>query len=599
MRVASFRKLCGAAYACAAAFAVIGVPLAGADTVGVDDGMDDIPEESVTDEYDAYRRIVYLQGCQLDVKTAWRWLALAKMLRPDPNASKVSVESIINTRSVVSQLASLAMIYTGQTGVFRSELMPNIINLEAFQNWVYEPCDRCEGTFSYSYADIFSTDRNKKGSGKIKDQCRDCKGTGKCPYPGCNGGSVEIRHRVIAATSANTGGSSVTQRKCTSCHGTGQCRSCNGKGFHLKTCPKCGGKGAKMSKLHIAHVYGTLLPHATAFISGDIDKIREDKKRREIDQKSQVDPRSQPEKPYDSVTNTYDWAKADREILAKITRQKRKSIAVYVNTDVMAKASPTVSPGGKDMGQLAASLQSDIQSQLAELEYLRPVASNPDLLNFINSGFDGNALVEADVPDYILIGKLVSMNVLQSGVYEPVSVKVYFELYDRDSNAVRYSVTLSRKDAYSPPGGALDSLQELFTNVAREYMERIADKVGPVGVVSETRNGGEYAYISLGTDAGLRAGTRVQILEKRNIDAELGGLVATSYVSGNVNIGTLSRGADFGFVSVADGRVVESVLPEPKNSWIMIDNFNPKNPRVKRGMAVRIVPSPQEKIAYP
>lgn len=491
------------------------------------------------------QKIRQLSNASVDYQVAGQWFKLSQM-----------VENV-NLKQEILQAAGAALLYAGKGDIYSKSVRSLINDVTDFESSMEDECRECGG------------------AGETDGTCKKCNGLGSCPYGSCRGGMVVVR---------GVGSLPSRTERCRECKGTGQCQQCRGRGEIHGKCRTCNGRGKVRSKNAILQVYRDHALAASAVLEGNIAEAKREKAERE----KAIDPRSVDQTAWDQ--SGYWLSASDKETLKKMIGRSRKSIAVNVD------ASP-LKNSGFNLDQLAVSLQSDIQGQLGSLPYLRPISANRELVNYINSEWGGKPT--QDVPDYIVICRLTYANVSRQGYQSTVSVKAYFEIYDRAAGAARHSTTISKIGEKDSGTGTDDTMQELFTTAAAEYMERIADKIGPVGIVTETRGNGRYARVSLGTDAGLVAGGRVQILEKIGGDDDLSDLIPTSYVSeddkGGGGVGTLDRGDNLPLVSVADGHVVESTLPEPMFAWVEIDKYDPRKPRVKKGMVVRIVPMPRNR----
>lgn len=491
------------------------------------------------------QKMKQLAGASVDYKVAGEWFKLSRMT------------DNVNLKQEILKTAGAALLYAGKGDIYQKSVRSLIDDVTAFEESMIAECRECGGV------------------GEMDGTCKKCNGTGRCTYGSCQDGNVLVR---------GIGTLPSRWQQCRECKGTGQCQTCKGVGTVYGKCRMCGGRGKLRSRDATLQAYRDHALAAGAVLEGNVAEARREKAERE----KAFDPREAEQTAWDK--STYRFSESDRETLKKMIGRSRKSIAVNVDASPLKKA-------GLDLDQLAVALQADIQGQLGSLPYLRPISANRELIDFINSEWGGSPT--QDVPDYILLCRLTYANVSRQGAKAAVSVKAYFEIYDRAAGAARHSTTISKIGEKDSGTGVDDTMQELFTVAAVEYMERIADKIGPIGIVAKTSGNGRYAYVSLGTEAGLVAGGRVQIMEKMGGDDDLSDLIPTSYVSeddeGGGGVGTLDRGANLPLSSVADGHVVESTLPEPMFAWVEIDKYDPKSPRVKKGMAVRIVPMPRER----
>ena len=493
------------------------------------------------------QKMKQLSGAAVDYKVAGDWFNLSKAT---DNAS---------LKQELLKTAGAALLYAGKGDVYQKGVRSLIDDVTEFEESLIAACRECDGV------------------GEMDGACRKCKGTGGCTYGSCQNGQVLVQ---------GIGSLPSRWQQCRECRGTGRCQTCKGVGTVHGKCLACGGRGTVRSKDATLQAYRDHALAASAILEGNMAEARRAQKERE----KARDPRGVEQTAWDKGS-AYRFSEKDKDVLKKITSVVRKSIAVNVDAAPLKKS-------GFNLEQLAATLQSDIQGQFGSLPYLRPISANRELIGFINSEWGGGD--KEDVPDYILLCRLVYANASQRGGVATISVKAYFEIYDRAEGAARLSTTISKVGEKAAGRGTEDAMQELFTTAATEYLESVADKIGPLGIVTKTTGGGRYAYISLGTEAGLIAGGRVQILEKMGggDDDDFSDLIPTSYVDddGDGKVGTLGREASLPLQSVADGHVVESTLPEPRAAWVEIDKYDPKAPRVKRGMAVRIVSMQEDEL---
>ncbi len=344
---------------------------------------------------------------------------------------------------------------------------------------------------------------------------------------------------------------------------------------------------------------------------------------------STVDPRGLPQTAYDSTT-IYKLPAADIPVFKKMIRSARRSISVQVDTTPVEKTGINVLNAG-------VSLNAELQSALDSFGFLRAVTANEDVLQFVVSGYDGTA--PRDMPDYILLcrlthvssaskdamvktagaattaglgtgtliaaveGKTSSALGLGGGtvaagaatatmVPHRVRIKTYFELYDCMEGMTRFSKVIAKEENGVSSPEIPDAIQRLFAIAAGEYMEHVASRIGPVGIVLKTTGNGRYAYISLGQEAGLAQDGCVQFLQRES--GEYDDFAVTDYADEEEDGGSggkLFRKERLPLESVADGTVVKGLTVEPTRAWVEVKNYDDENPRVCRGMAVRLVPS--------
>ena len=346
---------------------------------------------------------------------------------------------------------------------------------------------------------------------------------------------------------------------------------------------------------------------------------------------STVDPRTLPQNEYDK-TEAFHIPTEDIPIFQKLIRSERKTITLCVNTDAVA--------GQIDAATAGQGLQAELQSALDSLGFLRTVSANDDLMSFMNAGYGGDA--PQDLPDYILLCKLTyvssvkdtAVQTISAGtaaglgigglvagaegnkasalgmgggavaagvaaaamVPQKVNIRTYFELYDREAGATTYSRTIAKEEPGVAASGVGNAVQRLFSVAAKEYMEQVASKIGPVGQVLKTTGGGKYAYISLGSASGLAKDGWVQLLKKEVLADSI--IVADDADDAeNEDDKKLGRKEHIDFESVAEGHVaVVKPIPllEEKRAWVEVERFDEKHPIIKKGMAVRIVPVPRK-----
>lgn len=342
---------------------------------------------------------------------------------------------------------------------------------------------------------------------------------------------------------------------------------------------------------------------------------------------STADPRALPQSAHDT-TSVYRMPAEDVPVFKKMIRSARRSISVQVDTSPAAAS-------GIDVANAGVNLNAELQSALDGLGYLRVVTANEDLLSFVASGYGGAP--PADMPDYILLCRLTHVSAPKDAMVRTagagstaglgigtlvaagegktssalgmgggtvaagaatatmvphrVRIKAYFELYDHIAGTTRFSKVVAKEENGVSAPEIPDAIQRLFATAAGEYMEQVASKIGPVGIVIKTTGNGRYAYVSLGEEAGLRGDGRVQFLKRES--GEYDDFAVTDYAEeggGAGNAAKLSRKERLPLESVADGHVVPSIAPEPTRAWIEVEHHDPNAPRVSRGMAVRLVP---------
>ena len=340
-----------------------------------------------------------------------------------------------------------------------------------------------------------------------------------------------------------------------------------------------------------------------------------------------VDPRNIPQTDYDK-SETFRIPEEDVQVFKKLIKSEKKSVAINVNTDAAA--------GQIDAAMAGQGLQAELQSAIDSLGFLRCATANDDLVSFINAGYGGDA--PQDLPDYILLckltyvssvkdsalqtagaattaglgigtvaaaseGKQTSALTMGSGalavgaatvmmIPRKVNIRTYFELYDRDAGATIYSRAIAKEEAGVAESGVENAILRLFALASKEYMEQVASKIGPMGQVLKTTAGGKYAYVSLGSDAGLAKDGYVRFLRCEKYDDDV--IVSDDEEDAEGQDGKkMGRKESLNFESVAEGRVVvvePTPLVEAKRAWVEVVNYEKGNPLVKRGMAVQIVP---------
>lgn len=346
-----------------------------------------------------------------------------------------------------------------------------------------------------------------------------------------------------------------------------------------------------------------------------------------------TDPRTAPQTDYDKSA-VFRIPDEDVPVFKKLIKSEKKTISLCVNTDAVAEQI--------DSSMSGQSIQAELQSALDGLGFLRTVTANDELIGFMNVGYGGDT--PPDLPDYILLCKLIYVSSVKDAavqtvgaattavagvgalvagaegnkatalglgggavaagvatatmIPQKVAVKAYFELYDREAGATVYSKTIAKEEPGVAQSGVGPAIQRLFSLAAKEYMEQVAFKIGPVGQVLKTTCGGKYAYISLGSEAGLSTDGYVQFLQKEQYDDDV--IVASDEDDEGADDGDdkkLGRKEHIDFESVTEGRVV-TVKPTPllegKRAWIEVLKFDKSNPLVKRGMPARIIPVPRK-----
>ena len=344
-----------------------------------------------------------------------------------------------------------------------------------------------------------------------------------------------------------------------------------------------------------------------------------------------VDPRNIPQTEYDK-TETFRIPEEDVPVFKKLIKSQKKTITLCVNTDAVVNQIDTATAG--------QGLQAELQSALDGLGFLRTVSANDDLIGFMNAGYGGDA--PQDLPDYILLCKLTYVSsvkdemvktvgaattagmgvgtlvaagegnktsalglggaTLAAGaatatmVPQKVNIRTYFELYDREAGATIYSKTIAKEQPGVAESGVGNAIMSLFAVAAKEYMEQIASKIGPVGQVLKTTGGGKYAYISIGSESGLAKDGYVQFLRKEQLDDSI--IVAgDDDEDDDGDDKKIGRKEHIDFESVTEGRVAvvkPSPLLEGTRAWIEVLKFDKNAPLVKKGMPVRVIPVPRK-----
>lgn len=108
-----------------------------------------------------------LANAQADYETAVKWLDLAKGVKNE------------NVRQILLKASAAAMLYARKMDDYTKKVRPLMVNAERFEESLHSNCPQCGG------------------EGKEYEDCQSCHRTGKCPSPGCSGGYVEVRKRII------------------------------------------------------------------------------------------------------------------------------------------------------------------------------------------------------------------------------------------------------------------------------------------------------------------------------------------------------------------------------------------------------------------
>lgn len=493
------------------------------------------------------KKIDQLSSANVNYKVAGEWYKLSQ-----------EIENI-DLRQEVLKTAGAALLYSRKGETYQKTVRSLIDDVTEFEESFIVDCDDCNG------------------AGDCDSECKKCDGAMRCTYASCNGGRIYVQ-----------GVGTIPSRydRCRECRGTGICQECKGRGRVTGKCRSCFGKGRRMSSNAILQAYRDHALAASAILEGNMAEAKREKAVRE----RFMDPRTVKQTTWDTK-KTYEFPQEDHDALMKMVKTARqKSIAIVVDT-------VAVKESGFDLRSVGSSLVADLSSEIDGLSFLRVTTdyASEQLLSFIEGGY-GNTLM-SEIPDYIVLCRLTYASATSQWNPERVVIKAFFQIYDRSVNATRFSKTITKEETRPSKGKASDTLIQLFTVTAKEYMEQITGEIGPVGVVMKTSGGGRYAYISLGEKAGLVENGRVQIF--KSVSNDFGGLVVDSYTdeddddapgTGSKRVSNLKRRAEVNWESVADGHVSEGTLPEPNRAWVVIENFDKNNPRVMPGMGVRIVP---------
>lgn len=335
----------------------------------------------------------------------------------------------------------------------------------------------------------------------------------------------------------------------------------------------------------------------------------------------------------------YRFAKEDYAKLKPMFKQTKQSIAVQVVTKALSDS------GLADEAQrkiIENNFLSDLQSSLNDVSYLRTVSANDDLVEFINSGYDQTTSQKMDIPDYILLAKVVYVNVAKDKLVQnilvgsaiglggvatglatlgesgssktgaivagtgavgagvaaaavvpvTVDVKVYFELFNRAQNRTEKNRTLNRKKAGVSSDAADAAIVELLEDCAEEYLNLSIASLSPLGMVVKTVGDGRFAYVSLGEDTGLRPKDNVQFLQ-RGESVTLDSLMEDEGTDADASAAS-ENGADddesIPLDAVAYGTVIDNIPPEKGRAWVKIKDCEKVS--VKKGQGVRILPQP-------
>jgi hypothetical protein len=126
--------------------------------------------------------------------------------RLSPNAS---IQNHIVLGCAAGSLAA------GKTDFYNQRLRPLVPLVVPFEKSLLRDCPSCSG------------------SGKKTGQCKNCRGSGRCPSPSCQDGT-QVMHGLNGR---------VTTMPCPSCGGSGSCRACKGTGEVQTPCHACFGRG--------------------------------------------------------------------------------------------------------------------------------------------------------------------------------------------------------------------------------------------------------------------------------------------------------------------------------------------------------------------
>lgn len=120
------------------------------------------------------------------------------------------------------EAACAALVVAGDNKAYKAA-RGALRNPRDFENSVLFQCPEC------------------RGARQNEESCRECRGTGRCPIPNCNGGSRYLHH--------------VGNVPCPTCKGSGQCQDCNGSGRRMVDCRLCGGAGQKIDRTAVQDFY--------------------------------------------------------------------------------------------------------------------------------------------------------------------------------------------------------------------------------------------------------------------------------------------------------------------------------------------------------
>ena len=160
------------------------------------------------------QQITELAKEKMSYLVASKWFKLSKEIKDE------------DLRQEVLKAAGAAVVCANRNDTYVDKIRPLIKNADEFEKEYFEPCGTCAGT------------------GKQSKTCSSCKGSKKCTFGGCNGGTV-ITHRI----SGNVTG------RCSKCKGSGVCQACRGNGSVTHTCYRCNGLKKNPSKSSLVVSY--------------------------------------------------------------------------------------------------------------------------------------------------------------------------------------------------------------------------------------------------------------------------------------------------------------------------------------------------------
>ena len=199
--------------------------------------MAELPAE--TDYVDVGKKIAQLSKATASRTTAGLWFKLAQTIDSE------------ELRQEILKAAGAALVADGAFSAYRTTVKPMLADVDYFEVDFIENCRDCDG------------------SGKTRNECPICYGSGRCGNCGGMG-----RFRV----ESSNGTFQKKYARCQKCSGTGKCPKCKGEGGFEEVCANCKGRIMTVNKDRAITSYRNHVRDASVLCKREIDEVREREK---------------------------------------------------------------------------------------------------------------------------------------------------------------------------------------------------------------------------------------------------------------------------------------------------------------------------------